>query len=100
MPFVKVEIELAAEPIPVGWAGSAIDINCDGMALMLPDGVQRGCPLMLSFQADGDTSFRRVPARVVHHEAAFGWGAVEFADWSTEDTLSLLSFLVYGPSVN
>ena len=98
MPFVKVEIELDQRPVQVGWAGYAIDINCDGMALMLPDGVSPGCPLMLSFRPNRDVAFRRVPARVVHYEASTGWGAVEFANWSTADTLALLSFLVYGPS--
>lgn len=100
IPFVRVEIELAEEPIQVGWAGSAIDINCDGMALMLPSDLGPGRPLMLSFSTHDDTSFKRVPARVVRYDAATGSGAVEFSDWNTDDTLALLNFLVYSPTLN
>jgi len=93
LPGVRVEVSREGEPEP-SWMCSAIDINGDGLALILPPDVGPGTRLRLSFQPDAETSFHSVPSIVTRQDPATGYGAVEFSGWSEENLIELWAFLV------
>jgi hypothetical protein len=93
IPEVRVEVTREGEPEP-SWMCSAVDINGDGMALILPPDATPGSRLRLSFEPDEVTSFHAVPCVVTRQDAATGYGAVEFAGWSEENLIELWAFLV------
>jgi hypothetical protein len=93
IPHVSVDVTVEGHAEP-SWTCSAIDINGDGMALMLPNELQPGARLRLTFQADARTSFMTVPCVVLRQDPATGYGAVEFSGWSEENLLELWAFLV------
>jgi hypothetical protein len=104
VPEVIVAVELP-EPTPTasgdrnedpggfGWAGSAIDVSGDGLALALPVDIPEGTELLLTFMLDDETSFSQVPAKVVRTQPGFGLTAVRFRDWTLTDRRALQSYL-------
>ena len=74
------------------WSGTLMDVNGDGMALTLPPEIRPGAEVLLSLRLDENTHLNRVPGVVVRRDG--GVGAVEFGEWSEEDRLKLLSFLL------
>ena len=76
------------------WGARAIDINGDGMRLVLPPELPRGATLLLSMCLDSATEFDRVPAVVVRQDSEGGNGAVEFRMWPDAARLKLLNFLL------
>ncbi|MGE5234599.1 MAG: PilZ domain-containing protein [Acidobacteriota bacterium] len=90
---VLVEIEvptLSDKP----WVVDAVDINADGMGLVLPHGLEPGTHVLLSFRLDSTCEFSRVPAVLLHQEPQAGGGGVRFGAWSDADRLRLLEHLV------
>ena len=73
------------------WAGSAVDLNATGMALVLPPELPSNSRVYLSFRLGSD-EYSRVPGTVVRHDVV-GVGAVHFVDWSEEDKLALITYL-------
>ena len=74
------------------WVVDAIDINANGMGLVLPPEMAEGMQVFLSFKLDDDLEFSRVPARVRHQMGASG--GVAFEPWPTTDRLRLLEYMV------
>ena len=95
IPKVEVTVEVEGQEVEDLWVGSAIDINADGMALVLPRDLAVGSSLFLSFSPNEDTTFQRVPAAVFRQDHAGGYAAVLFSEWDQNDRLSLLKFLAY-----
>lgn len=93
MAGVLVEIEaptLSDKP----WVVDAVDINADGMGLVLPRRLEPGTHVLLSFRLDPSCAFSRVPAVILHQEPQAGGGGVRFGAWSDADRLRLLEHLV------
>lgn len=104
VPEVMVAVELSDTPASppsavsdapggLAWAGSAIDISREGLALSLPDDIPVGSEVLLTFRLDDETAFARVPSVVVRKQTGFGVGAVQFHGWNRSDQRSLGSFL-------
>lgn len=75
------------------WTAAGVDLSGAGLALTLPDTIQVGEEVLLTFELDGRASFARVPARVVRQDRGFGTGAVAFHDWNDSQRTALLAFL-------
>ncbi len=88
---IYVEIRRSADSEIPDWAGTAVDVNSNGMALVLPPDMATGTRVSLSF-ALGEVEFSCVPAEVVRQDVV-GVGAVRFVDWSDADQLELLAYL-------
>ncbi|MEM1202156.1 MAG: PilZ domain-containing protein [Acidobacteriota bacterium] len=80
--------QLAEKP----WVVDAIDINANGMGLVLPPEMGEGNRVFLSFKLADDLEFSRVPALVRHQMGASG--GVAFEPWPTADRLRLLEYMV------
>lgn len=74
------------------WVVDAIDINANGVGLVLPPEIPEGTEVFLSFALDEEAEFSRVPATVLHQMSSSG--GVRFATWSDADRLRLLEYLV------
>lgn len=74
------------------WVVDAIDINANGIGLVLPPEVPEGVDVLLSFKLDDDRELAQVPGIVRHRAGASG--GVRFGTWSQADRLTLLEFLV------
>lgn len=77
----------------LAWAGSAIDISPEGLALTLPDDIPVGSEVLLTFRLDDETAFARVPSVVIRKQAGFGLGAVRFHGWSRSERQALGAYL-------
>lgn len=77
----------------LAWAGSAIDISPEGLALTLPDDIPVGSEVLLTFRLDEETAFARVPSVVIRKQHGFGLGAVRFQGWSRSDRQALGAYL-------
>ena len=75
------------------WVASAVDINLNGMSMVLPPELRPGDRIRLNLQLDDQYILTRVPALVVRPEVA-GVGAVKFVEWSDGDRLALASSLL------
>ena len=75
------------------WVVDAIDISSTGMGLVLPDELEAGQRVYLSFQLDDGPEFSRVPALVRHQRNVFS-GGVSFEAWPSAERLKLLEYLV------
>lgn len=74
------------------WVVDAIDINANGMGLVLPPEIEEGTDVYLSFKLEDYLELSRVPAKVRHQVGATG--GVEFQPWPSNDRLKLLEYLV------
>ena len=88
---IYVTIRRSPDSVEPDWAGTAVDLNGNGMALVLPPEMPTGTQVSLSFKLD-DVKFSRVPAVVVRQDHV-GVGAVRFLEWSDADQLELLTYL-------
>ena len=88
---VHVEIRSSPDQKEPQWAGSAVDLNASGMALVLPPELESGARVFLTFQL-GDETFVRVQGDVVRQDAV-GVGAVRFVDWNDGNKLALITYL-------
>lgn len=77
----------------LAWAGSAIDISPEGLALALPDDIPVGSEVLLTFRLDDETAFARVPSVVIRKQPGYGLGAVRFHGWSRTDRQALGAYL-------
>ncbi len=96
---IYVKIRRSPDSEKPDWAGTAVDVNGSGMALVLPPDLATGTRVFLSFEL-GDVEFSRVPGEIVRQDVV-GVGAVRFVDWSDSDQLELVSYLrksTRGPS--
>jgi len=104
VPEVVVAVELsdtrrpALSPVSdsasgLSWAGSAIDISPEGLALSLPDDIAVGSEVLVTFRLDDETAFARVPSVVVRKQPGYGLGAVQFRDLTRSDRHALRAFL-------
>lgn len=80
--------ELAAQP----WVVDGIDINSNGMGLVLPQEIAEGTQVYLSFELDDSLEFSRMPAEVRYQMGASG--GVAFHPWPSAERLKLLESLV------
>ena len=80
--------QLAEEP----WVVDAIDINANGMGLVLPPEMDEGTEVYLSFKLEDSIELSRVPAKVRHQMGASG--GVRFLPWPSADRLELLEYLI------
>ncbi|MCP3958795.1 MAG: PilZ domain-containing protein [bacterium] len=78
--------ELSSEP----WVVDAIDLNSNGMGLVLPPELLEGTRVLLSFKLT-DHDFSRLPATVLYQMGVSG--GVRFDDWPLEDRVKLLEWL-------
>lgn len=76
------------------WVVDAVDVNADGMGLVLPRALRPGTDVLLTFRLDESCVFSRVPAVVLHREPQAGGGGVRFRAWPDADRLRLLEHLV------
>lgn len=79
---------LAGKP----WVVDAIDINANGMGLVLPPEIAEGIEVFLSFKLADDLELSQVPAVVRHQVSATG--GVAFKPWPANERLKLLEYLV------
>lgn len=89
--FIALEDSEFAEEF--AWAGNAVDINGDGVAMAMPPEVEEGSEVLLTFTLEG-ADFGRLPATVVRQHRDFGVGALEFGEWPERERLALLSYLL------
>lgn len=78
-PIVNIYVEMRTDDAAEGpqWAGSAIDVNEGGMALVLPPDLSPGDRIYLSFRIGDGPTLEGVRATVVRQEGV-GVGAVRF----------------------
>ena len=74
------------------WVVDGIDINANGMGLVLPPEIKEGTEVFLSFKLEDQLELSRVPGVVRHQVSATG--GVEFEAWQPNDRLKLLEYLV------
>jgi hypothetical protein len=70
----------------------ALDVNADGIGLVMPPDLPPGTFVRLSFRLDERTSFSQVPAIVLHHDGQSA--GVRFLPWAEGERLALLEYLV------
>lgn len=76
------------------WASTVIDVNGDGMGLVLHSDARPGDEVLVSFRLDRDRAVMRAPAVVLRQEGGFGVGAVRFLPWTEDNRLALVSYLL------
>ncbi len=90
VPAVQVTLELPGTPSSLCVA-DALDVNRDGLGLVLPPEFEAGTEVLLTFLLDEHTFFYRVPGVVVRQH--LGVGGVRFEGWSEVDRNALLAYL-------
>ena len=92
-PIAKIYVRIHRSPDSQrpDWAGTAVDVNSSGMALVLPPELATGTRVFLSFKL-GDAEFSRMPGEIVRQDTV-GIGAVRFVDWPDSEQLDLASYL-------
>jgi len=93
LPIPGVLVAIDAPGIaPQPWAVDGLDVNADGLGLVLPADLPEGVRVELSFQLAEGTQFSRLPATV-----RYQWGSsggVRFDAWPDSERLKLLEYLV------
>ncbi|MEL7059172.1 MAG: PilZ domain-containing protein [Acidobacteriota bacterium] len=74
------------------WVVDAIDINANGMGLVLPPEVAEGTEVFLSFKLADELEVSRMPAVVRHSLGTTG--GVAFGAWPPAERLRLLESLI------
>lgn len=74
------------------WVVDALDINADGLGLVLPPELPENTPVELTFKLRDDAVFSRMPA-IVRHQIGSS-GGVKFEPWPDAERLKLLEHLV------
>lgn len=74
------------------WVVDALDINADGLGLVLPPELPEGTLVELTFKLRDDAVFARMPAMVRHQMGSSG--GVRFDEWPQLERLKLLEHLV------
>lgn len=93
LPIAGVLVALEAPTIaPQPWVVDAIDINANGMGLVLPPEIPEDAEVLLSFSLSDAVAFSRLAGTVRHHAGASG--GVRFGTWPQDQRLELLEFLV------
>lgn len=82
----------APDVAPHPWVVDAIDINGNGLGLVLPPELEEGIEVRLSFQLTDGPDFSRMPATVLHRLGSSG--GMRFANWPDRERLKLLEYLV------
>lgn len=82
----------APEVAPQPWVADAIDINANGLGLVLPPELAEGTEVWLSFKLQDGPEFSRLPATVLHRLGTSG--GIRFANWPDRERLKLLEYLV------
>ncbi len=77
---------------PEPWAVDGLDLNADGLGLVLPAEIPEGIRVELSFKLAEATEFSRLPATVRHQWGSSG--GVCFEAWPDGDRLRFLEYLV------
>jgi len=91
IPGVLVAID-APQVAPKPWAVDGLDVNADGLGLVLPAEIPEGIRVELSFKLADGAEFSRLPATVRHQWGSSG--GVCFDAWSDGERLKLLEYLV------
>lgn len=91
IPRVRITIAESGNPVVTGLA-DAVDINQDGLGLVLTSDFEPGREILLSFELDGTARFHRLPAVVLRQE--LGVGAVQFERWSEQERRRLRAHLM------
>lgn len=78
---------------PQPWVVDAIDVNSQGMGLVLPPEIPAGTRVGLSFKLGDGFEVSRLPATVLHSRSD-SVGAVGFEPWPPSERLKLLEYLV------
>jgi len=89
---VLVAIEAASSRSDGHWVVDAIDVNADGLGLVLPPELRPGDHILLTFRLTEKCDFSRLPAVVLHHDGSSG--GIRFGAWPLADRLHLLEYLV------
>ncbi|HVS62647.1 MAG TPA: hypothetical protein VMT85_03975 [Thermoanaerobaculia bacterium] len=87
--FVTLGGPLSSRPM---WAGNAVDICEDGLALAMTSEVEVGSDVLVSFELGG-TSFERLPAVVLRQDPEYGVGALRFRTWPPRARKALVDHL-------
>jgi len=74
------------------WAVDALDLNADGIGVILPPDLPPGSQVELSFKLAPAAEFSRVPGIVLHHDGQSA--GVRFVGWPEGERLRLLEYLV------
>ena len=74
------------------WVVDALDINANGLGLVLPPELAEGTIVELTFSLADGIEFTRLPA-VVRHKLTVS-GGVSFETWPATERLKLLEYLV------
>lgn len=91
IPGILVAVD-APDVAPHPWVVDAIDINAHGIGLVLPPELPEGTNVLLSFRLADDIELGQVTGSVRHKDGTSG--GVLFGEWTLQDRLSLLEFLV------
>jgi len=70
------------------WVVDALDINADGLGLVLPPELPEGTAVELTFKLREDSVFSRMPALVRHQMGSSG--GVRFEHWPESERIKLL----------
>lgn len=94
MPLGGLLVAIDAPDVsPEPWVVDAIDVNSQGMGLVLPPELPAGSRVDLSFKLGDSAEFSRLPATVLHSRSD-SVGAVGFEPWPPAERLELLEYLV------
>ena len=91
LPGVLVTLERPRSRGP-SWAGDAVDICADGLALAMTPDIAVPCEVLVSFELAG-TWYQRLPAVVLRQDPAACVGAVRFLGWPPAARQSLQAYL-------
>jgi hypothetical protein len=91
IPSVLVAVETPRNGADA-YVAAAVDINADGIGLVLPPEIHAGDEVLLTFELDPELTFERLPSTVVRGASA-GAGAIGFRRWPVDERLRLVGHL-------